>query len=220
MPNQKFLFAAIIWWSILDVGNARAATITETVPFTIQAPFAGNQAAGTLHVLTPQFNPALGTLQSGTTTITGSTSIALEFFDTMAGGAYDVLVSDTLTVGGIPGLFVEELTGVLPANQATFITPGANFPFGPVDRSDPAVVVVGSGTWDQVFSLPFPSLTVKLGPTTIIPGIVINGSSVTTYTYTPAMAPAPEPRWAGVLALFFASALVVRNWRRKTNVRG
>ena len=96
------------------------------------------------------------------------TSIALEFFNTGAGGPYDIVLSDTLSLDGIPGLFEQELTGIVPADQPAFITPAAMFPFGPVDRSDPAGVVAGSGTWNQLFSLPFPSLTVKEGPPAVL----------------------------------------------------
>ena len=89
-----------IGWLAFGFGSARAAAITETVPFTIQAPLAANLPAQTVNVSTPQFNSALGTFESGTTAITGTTSIALEFFTTGAGGPYDVLLSDTLTLGG------------------------------------------------------------------------------------------------------------------------
>jgi hypothetical protein len=204
-----------IGWLAFALGGARAATITETVPFTIQAAAASNLPAQTVNVSTPQFNPALGTFESGTTTITGTTGIALEFFNTGVGGLYDVIVSDTLTLQGIPGLFIQELTGVVPANQPAFILPVATFPFGPVDRSDPAELVVGSGTWNQLFSFPFPSLVVKQGPAAVLPAIMISGSSVTTYTYTPAIAPVPEPRSASLLALLFGCGFVTRNWLRR-----
>jgi hypothetical protein len=207
----RTLLAGIAWLSFA-LAAARAATITETVPFTIQAAAAANLPAQTVNVSTLQFNPALGTFDSGATTIIGTTSIALEFFNTGAGGPYDVVVSDTLSLQGIPGLFIQQLTGVVPANQAAFISPPATFPFGPVDRSDPAGLVVGSGTWNQLFSLPFPSLTAKQGPAAVLPAIIISGSSVTTYTYTPAIAPVPEPRSTSVLALLFGCSFVTRIW--------
>lgn len=202
--------AAVAWFAF-TAGAARPATITETTAFTIQSPAASNLAPQTVNVSTPQFNPALGTFESGATTITGTTGIGLEFFNTGAGGPYDILLSDTLTVGGVPGLFIEELTGTIPADQAAFITPTATFPFGPVDRSDPAAVVVGTGTWNQLFSLPFPSLTIKEGPAAVLPGIIISGSSVTTYTYTPTTAAVPEPRSFCMLALLLGFAFVARN---------
>jgi hypothetical protein len=193
------------------IGVAHATTITATAPFSIQAPAASNLPPQTVNVATPQFNPALGTFESGATTISGTTSIGLEFFNTGAGGAYDVVLSDTLSLGGIPAFIVEELTGTVPADQAAFITPTVMFPFGPVDRSDPAVLVGGSGTWDQLFSLPFPSLTVNQSPAGgVLPGIIVSGSSATTYTYTPAIAPAPEPRSFCVLALLFGFGFGLR----------
>ncbi len=211
---RRNLLAGIAWLA-LAFGSARGATITETAPFTIQAPSAGNLAAQTLNVSTPQFNPSLGTFETGNTTISGTTSIGLEFFSTGAGGPYDVLLSDTLSIGGIPGLFVEDLTGTLPAGQPAYITPTVTFPFGPVDRSDPAELVVGSGTWNQLFSLPFPSLSVKEGPGGVLPGVIVVGSSVTTYTYTPAGTAVPEPRCSSMVALLLACVFAVRNWSRK-----
>jgi hypothetical protein len=185
----------------------------------IQAPIATNLPPQILNVLTPQFNPTIGTFENGTTIITGTTAIGLEFFSTSAGGPYDVLVSDTLSLAGIPGLFVQELTGTVPANQAAFIAPATMFPFGPVDRSDPAELVAGSGMWNQLFSLPFPALTVMHGPAAILPGIIISGSSVTTYIYTPAAVPVPEPRSFCVIALLSGFGFVAKNWwtRRATN---
>ncbi len=209
----------VIAWLTVAIGSAQGATITETVPFSIQAPFAGNVAAQTLNVSTPQFNPSLGTFESGNTTISGTTSIGLEFFSTGAGGPYDVLLSDTLSVGGIPGLFIQELTGTVPAGQPAYIAPAVTFPFGPVDRSDPGEVVVGPGSWNQLFSLPFPSLSVKQGPAGVLPGIIVAGFSATTYTYTPATTAVPEPRCSSMVALFFACVFAVRNGRRKRRTR-
>ncbi len=117
--------AAVAWFAF-TAGAARPATITETTAFTIQSPAASNLAPQTVNVSTPQFNPALGTFESGATTITGTTGIGLEFFNTGAGGPYDILLSDTLTVGGVPGLFIEELTGTIPADQPAFITAHRN----------------------------------------------------------------------------------------------
>ncbi len=199
----------------LVAGSARAAAITETSPFTIQTPAAANLSPQTVNVSTPKFNPTLGIFESGTTTITGTTGIAFEFFNTGAGGAYDIVVSDTLSLGGIPGLFVQELAGIVPAGQAAFISPPATFPFGPVDRSDPPELVAGSGKWNQLFSLPFPSLTVKHSPAAVLPGIIISGSSVTTYTYTPAIAAVPEPRSSCMLGLVLGFGFVVREWRAR-----
>lgn len=196
-------------------GATRAATITETVPFTILAPAASNLPPQTLNVSTAEFNPALGTFESGATTISGATSIALEFFNTGAGGAYDVLLSDTLSLAGIPGLFIEELTGIVPADQGAFITPAATVRFGPVNRSDPAELVVGSGTWSQLLSLPFPSLTLKQGPAAVLPGVMISGSSLTTYTYTPVVAAVPEPRTSGALTFLLGLGFVAKNWMRR-----
>jgi len=195
------------------VGVARATSITEAVPFTILASSAANFPAQTVSVSTPQFNPTLGTLESATTTITGTTSSALEFFATGAGGPYDILLTDTLSLAGIPALFGQELTGALPAGQPVFTVP-VTFSFGPVDRSDPAELVVGSGTWNQLFSLPVPSLTITQSPASVlVPGLMISGSSVTTYTYTPATAAVPEPRSGGVLASLFGFGLMARKWR-------
>jgi hypothetical protein len=196
-----------------EIGVARGASIIETVPFTILAPSATNLPAQTLTVSTPQFNPALGTLESATTTITGTTNTALEFFATGAGGPYNVLVTDTLSLAGIPALFGQELTGALPASQPVFTLP-VTFPFGPVDRSDPAELVVGSGTWNQLFSLPFPSLTINQSPASVlVPGMMISGSSVTTYAYTPATAAVPEPSSPWTFALFLG-CLVLSDSRR------
>ena len=202
-------------WLAIAVGSARGASITETVPFTILAPSGANLPAQTINVSTPQFNPALGTFEGGATTITGTVDAALEFFTTGAGGSYDVFLSDTLSLAGIPGLFGQELTGVVPADQTVFTVP-VTIPFGPVDRGDPPELVVGSGTWNQLYSLPFPSLTVKQSPgSVLVPGLMISGSSVTTYTYTAATAAVPEPRFGGVLALFFGFGLMARNWRTR-----
>ena len=206
--QRKYTLLAGMAWLALGSGTASAAEITETIPFTINAPAGTNLPPQTANVLTPQFDPALGTFQSGTTTITGTISMGLEFFSTGAGGPYDVLVDDTLGLGGIPGRFVEELTGTVPANQVAFITPGMTFPFGPVSRGDPAVQVIGTGTWNQVFSLPFPSLTLKQSPSSVLPGILITGTSVTTYAYTPAVTAIPEPRLAGVLAIVLGGSFI------------
>lgn len=196
-------------------GIAPCASITETVPFIILAPGALNLPAQTVIVPTPQFNPMLGTLQGATTTIAGTISTALEFFTTGAGGQYDVLLTDTISLAGIPALFGQELTGAIPAGQPVFALP-VTFPFGPVDRSDPAELVFGSGTWNQLFSLPYPSLVVTQSPATavLVPGLMISGTSVTTYAYTPATAAIPEPRSAALIALIFALGLVARNKRR------
>jgi hypothetical protein len=207
------LLAGIAWLAFA-VGGARAATITETALFTILAPPAANSPSQTVNVSTPQFNPTLGTLESATTTITGTVSTALEFFSTGAGGPYDILVTDTLSLAGIPGLFGQELTGIVPADQPVFTLP-VTFPFGPVDRGDPAELVVGSGTWNQLYSLPFPSLTVKQSPAPVlVPGMMISGSSVTTYTYTPATAPVPEPQSSGVLALLLGFGFAAARFRK------
>jgi hypothetical protein len=215
-------FLAGILWLAFAVGGAQAATITETAPFTILAPASANSPAQTVNVSTPQFNPTLGTLESATTTIIGTVSTALEFVSTGAGGPYDILVTDTLSLAGIPGLFGQELTGAVPADQPVFTLP-VTFPFGPVDRGDPAELVVGAGTWNQLYSLPFPSLTVKQSPVPVlVPGMMISGSSVTTYTYTPAIASVPEPRFSLILALLFGFGFVVsglRMRRAKTAVR-
>jgi hypothetical protein len=179
--------------------------MTEAVPFTILA-------GQNLNVFTPQFNPSLGTLESATTIVGGTTSTALEFFSTGAGGPYDILVTDTLSVGGVPGLFGQELTGTVPANQPVFTLP-VTFLFGPLERGDPPELgLVGSGSWNEIFSLPSPSLTIKQSPApVIIPGLSVSGASVTTYTYTPAMIAVPEPRSFGVLAVLFGFGVVVRN---------
>jgi hypothetical protein len=129
-----------------------------------------------------------------------------------AGGLYDIILSDTLSLDSISGLFEQELTCIIQADQAAFITPAAMFSFGPVARSDPAGVVAGPGTLNQLFSLPFPSLTVKEGPAAVLPGIIISGSSVTTYTCTP-RTPVPEPRSSFVLAVLFGLCVMARNGR-------
>jgi hypothetical protein len=205
------LLASIAWFSV--AGGTWAASIVETAPFTILAPAEANFPAQTVNVSTPQFNPALGTLDSATTTITGTINTALEFFSTGAGGPYDIFITGTLSLAGIPGLFGQELTGAVPADQTVFVSP-VTFPFGPVDRSDPPELVVGAGTWNQLFSLPFPSLTVIQSPAPVLlPGMIISGSSVTTYTYTPAAVPVPEPRSSLVLALLLGCGFAARNWR-------
>jgi hypothetical protein len=197
------------------VRSAHGASITETVPFMILAPATANSPAQTITVSTPQFNPMLGTFDSGATTIAGTVSTALEFFSTGAGGSYDILLTDTLSLAGIPGLFGDELTGTLPTNQTVF-TVLVTFPFGPVDRGDPPEVVVGSGTWDQLFSLPFPSLTINQSPAAVlVPGLVITGTSVTTYNYTSAAVAIPEPRSSWAVALLLVCAVAVTKWRRR-----
>jgi hypothetical protein len=207
-------FAGIAWLAFA-IGGARGASITETVPFTILAPGAANLPPQTANVFTPQFNPLLGTLESATTTISGTTSTALEFFNTGAGGPYDIFVTDTLSLTGIPALFGQELTGLVPADQAVFTSP-VTFPFGPVDRGDPPELVVGAGSWNQLFSLPFPSITVNQSPASaIVPGLSVTGSSVTTYTYTPVTVTVPEPRFIVVPALLFAGVLAAWNRRQK-----
>ena len=198
---------------LVAFGRCEASVITETVPFTISAPLASNLPVPTVNVSTPQFDPALGTLQSAATTITGSIGIAFEFFNTGAGAPYDILVTDTLSLAGIPGLFVEDVTGAIPAGQAAFITPPVTFPFGPVDRSVPLQVASGVGTWNQLYSLPFPALTINAGPAVALPAIFITGSSVTTYTYSPAATPVPEPRGSYLLGACLAFCMLVRNGR-------
>jgi hypothetical protein len=211
----KCTLLAVMASLTLGFGTASAAEITESVSFTINAPFGTNLPPQTVNVSTPQFDPALGTFQSGMTTVTGTINLGLEFFNTGAGGPYDVLVDDTLSLGGIPGRFVEELTGTVPANQTAFITPGMTFPFGPVDRGDPAAQVVGTGMWNQVFSLPSPSLTLKQSPSSPLPGILIAGTSLTTYAYTPVITPVPEPRFTGVLVVVLGIGFVAANRRRR-----
>ena len=209
---KRVLLAGIAWMTFCT-GAVRGTSMVETVPFTILAPTASNQPPQSIEVLTPQFNPSLGTLESATTTISGTINTALEFFNTGAGGSYDVFVSDTLSLGGIPGLFGQELTGVVPADQPVFTAP-VTFPFGPVDRGDPSELVLGSGTWSQLFSLPFPTLAVNQTPATVlVPGMSITGSSVTTYTYTPVTT--PEPRLMFLPALVFAGTVRVWNRRRR-----
>lgn len=222
MSTACTLLAGIAWLAFV-VGGARAATITETVPFTILAPAAANSPAQTTNVSTPQFNPTLGAFEGGTTTITATVDTALEFFTTGAGGPYDILLTDTLSLAGIPGLFGQELTGVVPADQPVFTLP-VTIPFGPVGRGDLAEFVVGAGTWNQLYSLPFPSLTVNQSPVPVlVPGLIISGSSVTTYTYTPATFPVPEPRSSGLFALLLGFGFVAARFRRtkciKTTVR-
>jgi hypothetical protein len=206
---------ARIAWLAFAMGGARGASIIETVPFTILAPAAANLPPQTVNVPTPQFNPSLGTLESATTSITGTISTALEFFNTGASGPYDIFLTGTLSLAGIPGLFGQELTGIVPADQAVFTSP-TTFPFGPVYRGDPAELVVCSGSWNQLFSLPFPFFTIKHSPAPVLVlGMSITGSSVTTYTYTPVTAAAPESRFLFVPALLFASVLEAWNRRRK-----
>jgi hypothetical protein len=118
----RTLLAGIAWLGFAIAG-ARGASIVETVPFTILAAVAANLPPQTLNVSTPQFNPILGTLQSATTTITGTVNAALEFFSTGAGGSYDIFLTDTLSLAGIPGLFGQELRGAIPADQPVFILP-------------------------------------------------------------------------------------------------
>jgi hypothetical protein len=192
-------------------GVAWGASITETVPFSILAPSAANLPAQTVNVSTPQFNPGLGTFEDGTTVISATVDTALEFFNTGAGGPYDIFLSDTLSLAGIPGMFGQEVTGTLPANQAILTLP-VTIPFGPVERGDPPEQVVGAGTWNQLYSLPFPSLSVKEGPASVlVPGMMISGSSVTTYAYTPAAAAVPEPQFSAFVGLFLGIGFVVKN---------
>ena len=139
--------------SVFAAGIARGASITETMPFTILAPSAANLPAQTVIVSTPQFNPTLGVLDSATTTISGKTNTALEFFATGAGGPYDILLFDTLSLAGIPALFGQELTGTL----AVFVLP-VTIPFGPVDRTDPAQLVVGQERGTNFSAFPSPRL--------------------------------------------------------------
>jgi hypothetical protein len=134
-PQFGRAFLGGIAWLAFAIGGARGASIIETVPFTILAPTAANLPPLTVDVSTPQFNPSLGTLESATTTISGTTSSALEFFNTGAGGLYDIFVEDTLTLAGIPGLFGQELTGIVPADQAVYLARNVSFWSGGPRRS-------------------------------------------------------------------------------------
>jgi hypothetical protein len=184
----------------------QVATITEVVPFSILAPLASNFPPQTVTISTPQFNPALGTLVSAATTITGVASSDLEFFSTGAGGLFDVILSDALSFA----VFGQELTSTLPANQAVFNFP-VTIPFGPLDKTDPIAAIVGTGTWDQLFSLPYPSLAVKRSPASVlVPGLSLAATSLTSYTYKLAIAAVPEPRLVsipGMLILVIVVAL-------------
>lgn len=217
MKTRRFgrtLLVGIVWLAFA-IGGARGASITETVPFSILAPAAANLPPQTLNVSTPQFNPLLGTLESAITTITGTVDAALEFFSTGAGGPYDIFLTDTLSLNGVPGLFGGALTGTVPANQPAFVAP-VTFSFGPVGLFfGTAGPFVGSGTWNQVYSLPFPSFTITQSPgPVLVPGLMVSGSSVTTYTYTPVTATAAEPRFMLVPALLLAGVLEIWNRRR------
>lgn len=193
-------------------GSVQAATFTETVPFTILAPSAANFPPQTVAVSTPKFNPSLGTLTATGTSVTGTVNTDLEFFSTGAGGSFDIILSDALSLA----VFEQDLTGTVPANQAVFDVP-VKIPFGPLDRTNPLAAVVGTGTWDQVFSLPYPSLSIKQSPATaLVPGLALTGTSVTTYTYTPAIAAVPEPRFILIPGLLFAAivATLTKDWNK------
>lgn len=178
---------------------ARCDDLIDTVPFSL----IGSPAQQTVYL--PQFDPAHGTLDSATITVTGSMQFVLEVFDSGPGGV-SVTAHDTLSFNGTPLQVEGTFTSTIPASQSPYT-------FGPIALSlgnlteslGPNVVsfFTGTGTLPYQFSLPRATIDAFSGPTTsgALAFTGASGNVTADYAFTPAPVPVPEPSTLGLAGL-------------------
>ena len=190
-------------------GTARADLI-QSLPFSL----IGSPTQGT--VLVPQFDPALGTLNSVSVAVTGTVQFALEDFNT-GPGSISVTARDTLSLNGTPILTGGTFTSTIPANQTVY-----TFLPDPVSLGDftetfgPGVVSFFIGNGNVPFDLNLAAATVDsfTGPTTtaVLAFAGATGAVTATYAFTPAVAQAPEP---ATFTLIGGAFLIASSLRRR-----
>jgi hypothetical protein len=194
----------------LTTGSAQADLI-KTVPFSLN----GSPIQGT--VLVPQFDPALGVLNSVTLDVTGTIQFALEDFNT-GPGAISVTAHETLLFQGIPLPAAGIFTSTIPSNQTVFTFMPDPVSFGNLTENfGPGAVsfFIGNGTVPFSLSLAAATVDAFTGPTTtnVLAFSGTAGTVTATYAFTPAAAPTPEPATFAMVGLALVGASSLR--RRK-----
>src|SRR5579885_3207669 len=194
---------------ILGAQCARADLI-ENIPFSLtSSPI--STVTGTVSV--PQFDPAQGTLNSVTLSITPTVEFALEVFDDGA-GPVSVTAADTFSFGGIPipteGIF----SSTIPANQSpyTFMATASEGPLTEFFDSGTAAVFAGTVSVPFDISIAPPKLVQFSGPTTTsaLAFSGVTGTVTADFAFTPAQAPEPATFAAAGLGLIAVGACTRR----------
>lgn len=192
LPGLLTLFAS----STLGTRLAQADLIA-TTPFSIVG--SPNQETITI----PQFDPAQGTLNSATITVSGSMQFVLEVFDN-GPGPVAITAQDTLSFHGTPLLAEGTFTDTIPTGQSiyTFMPPAVSL--GTLTEFFPSdTVSFFTGTGTLPFQLSLAGATVdQFSGATAYGAFAFTGATgnvTVDYAFTPA--PVPEPASLGVAGL-------------------
>ena len=209
--SRPFFHLAIFVLSALGAPSLRADLI-ETAPFSL----IGSPNQGTVSL--PQFNPAQGTLNSATLTVSGTIQFVLETFNT-GPGAVTVTAHDTFFFGGTPLPTKGVFTATIPSNQPIYTFMPPPVPLGVLTEFfGPNTVSFFTGTATLPFQLSLGAATVDefsgLSTSGVLAFAGVSGSVTADYAFTPTPSPAPEPASFGLAGLALIAAALCRRKSR------